>query len=183
MKCLKITEVVLSVIFGVFALIGVIQPSVEYGVTVNTSRDQMITWDVMVANDLMSEWIEGYKSIDLMEGELNTVGSKYEVIVEHEGEVFKMVETLTAVEPGMHLAMTIENEMLTTQLNITFESGPDGGTKVITHNIAQGKSWFYRSLFPLIKADFQRQEQKHYNAFAELVDRSDIDLFLGELEP
>lgn len=179
MKGLKITLVVLSIIFGLFTLVGIIQPSVEYGTTVNTNRDQMTTWNVMVADDLLSEWIDGHKSIKLIEGDMNAVGSKYEVIVEHEGQEYKMIETLKIVEPGKRLVMNLDNDFLSTDLEVNFEAGPNGGTKLTTHNVATGKSWFSRSVFPMMKGKFQDQEEKHYNAFAELVDRSDIDMFLN----
>ena len=182
MKGLKTTLAILSLVFGGFAFIGIVQPSVEYGTIVNTGRDPITTWNVMVAEDLLSEWVEGHESIELIEGEMNAVGSKYEVTIVHEDQEYKMIETLKIVEPGKRLLMNLDNEYLSTDLEVLLESGPDGGTRVTTHNVAQGKSWFYRSIFPMMKGQFQEQEEKHYNAFAELVDRSDIDVFLNELQ-
>ena len=86
MKTLKFTIIILAFVLGAFASIGILQPTVEYGVSVNTSRNHMTTWKVMAADDLMSEWIEGFKSVKLIEGELNTLGSKYEVVIVDHGE-------------------------------------------------------------------------------------------------
>jgi hypothetical protein len=182
MKTLKFTIIILAFVLGAFASIGILQPTVEYGVSVNTSRNHMTTWKVMAADDLMSEWIEGFKSIKLIEGELNTLGSKYEVVIVDHGEDYTMMETVTAVEKGKRLSLSIENESLITNRDIIFEPGADGGTKVTTSNVTKGKAWFMRSMFPLIRSSFQEQEEKHYNAFAELVDRSDIDVYLSEQE-
>jgi uncharacterized protein YndB with AHSA1/START domain len=182
MKTLKFTIIILAFVLGAFASIGLLQPTVKYGVSVNTSRNHMTTWKVMASDDLMSEWIEGFKSIKLIEGELNTLGSRYEVVIEDHGEDYTMMETVTAVEKGKRLSLSIENESLITNMDIIFEPSSDGGTKVTTHNVAEGKAWFVRSMFVFMKGSFQEQEEKHYNAFAELVDRSDIDVYLNEQE-
>ena len=180
MKGLKITLTILTLVFGCFAVIGVIMPSVEYGVTVHATKDPQTVWKVMSDQSLMGEWIEGFKSIELTSGERYAEGSTNTIVIEQEGEEFVIYETVTVVKEAEQLSMNIENDVLTTVVDIMLEPGPDGGTKITTHNVATGKSWFFRSLFPLMKGSFQDEEAKHYNALAELSERSDLDIFLDE---
>ena len=107
-------------LFGVLGLIviffgiGLISPSVSYGHEVSVNKSVEEAWAVSQDETKYAEWLAGFQSIELLEGEKGAVGSKYRVIVNPgEGQPeFEMIETVMSVEEFDHVTMHFDNEMI-----------------------------------------------------------------------
>ena len=98
---MKIIKYFLFLIVGlvfIFLAIGFIKPSVNYGHEITVKKSLKEAWAVSRDESKLGQWLEGFKSIDLISGEAGTVGSKYKVVVNPgKGETdFEMIETLVS---------------------------------------------------------------------------------------
>lgn len=175
MKALKIIVIIAAVLFGGFFAIGVFKPSVEYGVTVEVSKSPQHAWNVYTNTETLGEWLEGFKSIKTIEDAGQEVGSVYEVEVEAQGEKHSFIEKLTAFDEPRLFGMNISNEMISTDMAITFEPTESGGTTITSKATATGANWFARSLFALMASTFDAQEQKNFEALKELIENTEVE--------
>lgn len=54
------------------------------------------------------KWMEGLKSFDLIEGEMEQVNSKYKMVFENNGKTQSMIETITHFDPPKKITTTYE---------------------------------------------------------------------------
>ena len=183
MKVLKTIILVIAIILGGFALIGIIKPSVEYGVSVEVSKSPDQAWNVYTNPDLFDQWLEGFKSITVVEDVEGIVGSVYEVEVDANGNQAVFTEKVTAFDENELFGMHISNEDINTDISVSFEATESGGTKITSHGVAKGTTWFMKSMFALMGSAFQEQEQKNYDALAALIERTEMEPDELEIEP
>ena len=71
----------------------------KYRVSVEVNKPIEEAWEVLMDESKMGEWLEGYKGMELLEGEPLTVGSKHKMIFEEDGQELTFTETVTAISP------------------------------------------------------------------------------------
>ena len=174
MKALKIIVIVIALLFGGFFTIGLMKPSVDYGATVEVSKSPEVAWNIYSDSTLMSEWVPSIKSIKLVSGEQWAVGSKYEILMDHEGELVTTMEELTEVVENERISMIFTNEMMSIDNELTFKATAEGGTSISSNAKATGANWMWKSMFAMMTDGFNQQEAKHMNALADLIERTDI---------
>jgi hypothetical protein len=181
---MKILKYVLFVILGLvilFFALGMIKPTINYGheITVNKSVEE--AWAVTQDESKYSEWLEGFKSIDLISGEKGEVGSKYKVVVSPgDGQPdFEMTETLVAIKEFDHVEMEFDSEMMDFYQIISFGE-KDGKTSIKTDSKVKGKGLMMRSMFALmdmLSGSFQAQEEKNIEALKVLIEENATDYY------
>lgn len=176
MKALKIIIIIAALLFGGFFAIGIFKPTVEYGVTVEVSKSPQHSWDVYTNPETLGEWLEGFSSIKTIEDAGQEVGSVYEVEVHAQGEKHVFIEKMTAFDEPRLFGMNISNEMISTDIAVTFEPTESGGTTITSKASATGANWFAKSLFALMASTFNDQEQRNYDALAELIERTEVEI-------
>lgn len=181
MKILRYILLVILVIIPIFFVIGLMKPAVNYGheITVNKSIEE--AWAVTQDESKYSQWLDGFKSIDLISGEKNKVGSKYKVIVNPgEGqEDFEMTETLVALEEFDHVEMHFDSDMMDFEQIISFKEN-DGKTMVKTDSKVLGKGIMMRSMFAIMETltgSFTKQETYNVENLKKLIDENTTDYY------
>lgn len=98
MKVLKYIIIVIVVLFAAFYAVGLMVPEVEYGAEIIVDKPIEEAWAVSQDESKYSLWLEGFRSMELIEGEYGEPGSKYKIIVlPQEGQPeFEMIETLVS---------------------------------------------------------------------------------------
>ena len=81
---MKVLKYILFLIIGLVVLyfaIGLIKPVVQYGHEVTVNKPVKEAWAVAQDETKYGQWLKGFKSIELLEGEKGKAGSKYKVVV------------------------------------------------------------------------------------------------------
>ena len=176
MKAIKIILIIAAILFAAFFAIGVFEPTVEYGATVEVSKTPEEAWAVYNDSTLMTEWVPAVKSIKLVSGEHWQEGSKYEILMDHNGQLVTTMEELTRIVENERISMIFSNEMMSIDNEVTFTANENGGTTISSKATAEGVGFFWKSMFALMADGFNQQEAIHFNALAELIERTDVEL-------
>lgn len=181
MKYFKYFLFVFLGLIALFLLAGIIHPSINYGHEIEVDKSIEEAWAVHKDDTKFGLWLDGFKSIDLIEGEQDAVGSKYKVVVNPgEGQPdFEMIETVVSKEEFDHVTMSFDSDMMVFD-QTTYFSEADGKTKVRTESSVKGKSLMMRSMFALMEilgGSFQKQETKNIEALKKVIESNSIDYY------
>lgn len=181
MKFLKYLFLLIGGLILIFFAFGLLKPTVEYGHEILVDKPIKEAWAVHQDASKYGQWLEGFKSIELLSGEQNAVGSTYKVIVNPgEGqEDFEMIETLKAIEDFDHVALNFDSEMMVFDQTTTFTE-KDGKTSIKTDSKVAGKGMMMRSMFAMMEVlggAFQVQEEKNIEALKKVIEENTTDYF------
>lgn len=186
---MKILKYLLFLIIGlllIFLAIGLMNPSVQYGHTITANKSVEEAWGVAQDESKYGQWLEGFKSMELISGEKYKVGSKYKIVVDPgEGQPeFEMIETLVAVKEFDHIEMNFDSEMMDFHQIMSF-SEDNGKTIVKTDSKVMGKSLPMRAMFALMEmfgSAFQKQEAHNMEALKKLIEGNTTDYYPEPVE-
>lgn len=181
---MKILKYILYIIIGLvllFFTIGLLKPSVSYGHEITVNKSAKEAWAVSQDQSKFSQWLEGFKSIELISGEHWKEGSKYKVIVNPgEGQPdFEMIETLVSIKEYEEVEMVFDSEMMRFDQVITFKEA-DGKTTIRTDNKVAGDGIMMRSMFAIMEmlaGSFTAQETKNLEALKKLINENTTDYY------
>lgn len=181
---MKILKYILYIILGlvvIYFLIGLMKPSVSYGYTIEVDKSVEEAWAVSQDESKFSQWLEGFKSMELLSGEDGAVGSTYKIIVNPgEGqEDFEMIETVVSKEEFDHIEMDFDSEFMDFKQRIDFSEN-DGKTTISTDSKVIGKNVMSRSMFAIMEmlgGAFTKQEGKNMEALKTLINENTTDYY------
>lgn len=181
---MKILKYILFSLIGLvllFLAVGLVNPSVSYGHEIKVNKSIKEAWAVSQDDSKYSQWLDGFKSMELISGEKYEVGSKYKVIVSPgEGQAdFEMTETLVDIEDFDHVTMHFDSEAMDFEQTIFF-SEENGETTVRSDSKVIGKNLMSRSMFALMElfmGAFQSQEARNFEALKTLIEENTTDYY------
>jgi hypothetical protein len=180
-RFLKYLLITITIFIVLFFLGGLIRPSVQFGheITVNKPVDE--AWAVTQDESKLSQWLEGFKSMELISGEYGAIGSKYKVIVKPDEEQpdFEMIETIMDFQEYDHFDLNFESDMIIFDQTMSFESSGEK-TKIKTESVARGKSLVTRAMFAwmdLLGNTFQNQEERNMEALKVVIEDNTVDYY------
>ena len=137
----------------------------KYRVSVEVARPIEQAWDLLQDESKMGEWLEGYKGMELLEGEPLTVGSKHKMIFEENGQELSFTETVTVIDPPTEFSFDFDHDMMSSSIQITLESVGPASTRITnrTHFKATG---FFINLFMYFMTPRMKGRQRR--SFARL---------------
>lgn len=181
MKVLKyILFVILALVILYFAM-GIIKPSVSYGHEITVNKPIKEVWAVTQDDSKYHQWLEGFQSIELIEGEQGQPGSKYKVVVNPgEGQPeFEMTETIISIKEFEQVNLHFDSEFMDFEQVIT-HSERDGQTTVKTESKVIAKSLVMRSMFAILETfagSFTAQEKKNIEALKKVIEENTTDYY------
>ena len=131
----------------------------KYRVSVEVDRPIEVAWEVLMDESKMSEWLEGYKRMELLKGEPLTVGSKHRMIFEEKGEELTFTETVTAIDPPTEFSFDVDHDMMNSNIQMTLESVGSSSTR-ITNRTKFTANGFFIDLFMLLMAPRMKGRQR-----------------------
>ena len=181
MKIIKYFLSLIAFLFIAFIAVGFIHPTVNYGHEITVNKSIKEAWAVQQDESKFGQWLEGFKSIDLIEGEAGTVGSKYKVVVNPgEGqEDFVMTETVVSVKEFDHMTMNFDSDMMLFDQTTSFTE-VDGKTTIKTDSKVSGKGRMMRSMFALMGIlgdSFQKQEVNNIEALKKVIEENTTEYY------
>jgi len=176
MKILKIILLLLLLLIGLFFLMGLISPTVNYGHTITVDKSVEEAWAVSQDQSKYAKWLKGYKSMELLTGELAQPGSTYKVVVDPgSGEQdFVMIETLHSIVENEKVHMTFDSDFMDFDQKIHFTE-KEGKTTISSDSQATGKGLVMRSMFSvmdLLTGSFQKQEEENFDNLRDLINNN-----------
>jgi carbon monoxide dehydrogenase subunit G len=176
---MKIFKYLLFLVLGlilIFVAVGLFTPVVDYGHEIKVKKPIAEAWAVTQDESKYAQWLEGFKSIELLSGEKGTVGSTYKVIVNPgEGQDdFEMTETVVSLKEHDHVEMKFDSEMMDFEQRMSF-AVEGGGTRIWTESKVLGKNVMMRAMFALMEGlggAFETQEAKNMEALKVLIDEN-----------
>jgi len=186
MKILKYLLFFIAFLCIAFIAVGFIHPTVNYGHEITVNKSLKEAWAVQQDESKFGQWLEGFKSIDLIEGEANAVGSKYKVVVNPgEGqEDFIMTETVVSLKEFDHITMNFDSDMMLFDQTTSF-SEEGGKTTIKTDSKVTGKGMMMRSMFALMErlgGSFYKQEVKNIEALKKVIEDNTTDYYPAPIQ-
>ncbi len=185
---MKILKYVLYAVVGlaiIFLAIGLMKPSVSYGHEITVNKSIKEAWAVSQDESKYEQWLDGFKSIELISGEKGAVGSKYKVVVNpEEGQPdFEMIETVVSMKEFDHVKMDFDSDFMDFEQTISFKES-DGMTTITTDSKVIGKNIMTRSMFALMEiftGAFTVQETKNIEALKKVIEKNTTDYYPTEM--
>lgn len=186
MKILKYILFIIVALVVIFLAIGFIHPSVDYGHEIKVNKPLKEAWAVSQDVSKLDQWLDGFKSIELLTGEEGAVGSTYKVIVNPgEGQPdFEMTETIVSIKEYDHINLRFNSEMMDFEQTTLFTE-QYGGVMIKTESKVMGKGMVMRSMFALMEmlsGSFITQEAKNIEALKKVVEENVTDYYSVEVE-
>lgn len=179
MKTLKYILIAILVLIVLFFAMGLIKPTVNYGHEIIVDKPLKEAWAVTQDESKYDKWLEGFKSIELIEGQQNELGSKYKVIVEPgEGQPrFEMTQTLVSLKELEHVELHFDSEFMDFEQKIIF-SVKEGKSSVRSESKVMAKNLASKSMFAIMETfggAFTKQEKKNFEALKKLIEENTTD--------
>lgn len=151
-------------------------PSVSYENEIVVNKPANESWAVMSDESNLPKWIEGFKRTELVSGMENTVGVVSKVYVEENGEEMMMEETITAVKPNEHMAMTFTMDFMDMDYEMLFKE-KDGKTTISSKSTTMGNGIFAKSLISFMSGSMKEQEDKNLNNLKKIIEENTKNYF------
>ena len=186
MKFFKYLLYTILALVVIFFAVGLFTSTISYGHEIQVNKPVSEAWAVSQDESKYDQWLQGFKSMELIEGEKFAPGSKYKIIVTPgEGQPdFEMIETLVSIEENDHVSMSFDNVAMICDQKYTFSEN-DGVTTVTTDSKVMGKGIVNRSLFALMEmlgGAFTKQETKNIEALKVLIEENTTDYYPEPIE-
>lgn len=187
MKILKyILFAILAIIILFFGL-GLLKSSVSYGHEITVDKPLKEAWAVTQDASKYGEWLDGFKSMELIEGEEQAVGAKYKVVVSPgDGQPdFEMIETVEAIKEFEQVDLSFDSDMMDFEQSLIFSEN-EGKTSVKTVSKVLGKGVMMRSMFAwmeMLAGSFTKQETKNMEALKKLIEANTTDYYPAPIVP
>ncbi|MBK7344869.1 MAG: SRPBCC family protein [Saprospiraceae bacterium] len=181
MKILKYLFFTALLLILIFLSFGWIHPSVHYGHEITVNKPVQEAWAVTQDDSKYNQWLKGFKSIELLNGEKGAPGSTYKVVVNPgEGQPdFEMIETLVSIEEFDHVDLSFDSDMMEFKQRMSFTEA-DGKTTIQSASEVIGKSMLSRSLFAMMEiftGGFTKQETENFENLKTLIENNTTDYY------
>ncbi len=168
----KLLIVLLSLILiavVIFFAPAILKPTLthESRVLIGKSREEV--WKKFTDSENMGKWIEGFKSIETISGEPKTVGSKYKIVIEEDGNRFEAIETVKEIVENEKFVFELSGDMLTDDVVVTLV---DKGlsTEIIQTETLRAKGFLYKALFYWMHSTLSEKSQSNLNNFKKFAE-------------
>jgi carbon monoxide dehydrogenase subunit G len=144
----------------------------NYRVSVEVDRPIEDAWEVLMDESKMGEWLEGYKGMELLEGEPLTVGSKHKMIFEEDGREMTFIETVTAIEPPTEFSFDFDHDMMTSNIQMTLESTGHLSTRIMNRTKFKAKGFFINLFMYFMTPRMTSRQRRSFASLKALIEES-----------
>ena len=171
---MKFVKITLAIILGLILIVwiaGIFGGEADYRIEVKAKSPVNIAWQVFTDDSLSTHWLSGLKSMETIEGEPLTVGSKFKLIFEEEGNRYEMIETMTAVEPESKFAFDADSDIMSSHTEITFNQVGDS-TIITDVSSFQAKGFVLKAILPLMSEAMAERSKSMYVKLTALIEEA-----------
>ena len=135
--------------------------------------DKPITeaWEVFMGESKLPEWLTGFQSMELIEGERLTDGSKHRMVFKERDKEIVFIETVNAIKAPNEFSFTLDHESMASDLTITREhrQGPDW---ISSHTHMQVKTFMWKIMMLFMKGQMRKPQVQQYEKLNALIESS-----------
>jgi uncharacterized protein YndB with AHSA1/START domain len=168
MKIIKIILTSLVILVLSFLSIGLFVPSYEYQNSVTVAASPQKCWDIFHDTTLMSQWMDGFESVTLKEGEYLAVGSNYEIVINSGNERMVMQEQLLQIKAPEKITYQLDNDVLKSEYTFSFEGAET--TTITSRYKITGANLIWRSILFLSKSYMADQSQAQLDGLKKVIE-------------
>lgn len=181
MKFLKYLLIILVLLAIMFFGNGFLTPSISYESEIVVNKPVKEAWAVMSDDTRISEWLKEIKKIELVSGAKNEVGSVYNIYFEDQDQEMIMKETVTAITPNEHIAMTFTMDFMNMdyEMHLTEE---EGKTHILSKSETTGNGFMARSILSFMKGSMKKQEDTNMNNLKTVIENNTKNYFPEPVE-
>ena len=181
MKVFKFLISLILILALLFIAVGFIKPTVHYGHEIVVDKPAKEAWAIHADDAKYAQWLDGFKSIDLINGKHNEIGSQYRVVVSPgEGQPdFEMIETIVDKKDYDYIDLSFDSNRMTFDQRTSFVEDA-GQTAIKTESHVSGKGIMMKSMFALMDilgGSFQAQEEKNIEALKNVINNNTTDYY------
>ena len=176
MKFLKYLLIIVALLAIIFFGKGLLTPQVSYESEIVVNKPVNEAWAIMSDESRISEWLPGIKKMELISGTENTVGAVSKIFFEENGEEMIMEETITAITPNEHMAMTFTMDFMDMdyEMHLTDE---DGKTRIKSNSNTTGNGIMAKSILSFMKSAMKKQEDTNMNNLKTVIENNTKNYF------
>jgi len=175
MKALKITGVVILLLILGFLSIGFFSVKQVYQAETEIQRPVNEVFQLFNDHEKISEWIPEVKSFEIIQETPNLVGNTYKMMIENEGELMELRETLTGFKKNKMVKMEFSAGWMNKTNHFTFTK-TENGTHILANYTVQGNNPFAKSLFAFFTKMFREIDSKNLYQFKQFVEKQPIQI-------
>lgn len=170
MKVLKIFGLLLIVLLAIFLLMGTLVPKVIYQTetTINASRHKV--WNEFNDISNVSKWMDGITEVEKIVVTPDTIGSKYRMKVEEEGNDVIVNELVTGYNRPEMLSLHFDIDQMTKDDTYKFIEN-NGSTIIQANHVFESETYLGKCMFAVMKSLFIKRDEKHLNQFKKYVEQ------------
>ena len=176
MKYLKYPLILIFVLIAIFVGKGLLTPSITYESEVIVDKSVKESWAVMSDSDKLPEWIKGFLRAELVSGTEGTVGAVSNNYVDNNGQEMMMQETITALTPEEHMAMTFSMDFMDMDYEV-FTEDVDGKTTIRTVSTTKGNGILSKSIISFMPGAMKAQEDENLNNLKKVIEENTTNYF------
>ena len=176
MKYLKYLLIIIVLLAIIFFGKGFLTPVVSYESEVIVNKPVKETWAVMSDESRISEWLIGIKKMELISGTENTVGAVSKIYFEENGEEMIMEETITAIKPNEHIAMTFTMDFMNMDYEM-FLTEEAGKTRILSKSETTGNGIMAKSILSFMTGTMKKQEETNLNNLKTVIENNTKNYF------
>ena len=177
MKILKYVLGFIAILVIAFFAMGIFIPEINYSTEVEVNKPLKEAWAVFQDDSKTADWVEGMKSIELIEGTEGEVGAKYKLVIEQDEEVMEMTETITALKAEKMLGLAFDSDVMNSDVAMHFTAKDENTTLIKADSDVRGKGIFWKSLLALSKSSMASHDAKMYGNLKTLIEENTHDYF------
>jgi uncharacterized membrane protein len=173
MKTLKKSGIILLLVFLAFVALGLFLNKQEYQLETEIKRPVGEVFQLFNNHDRISEWLTEIKSFEPIAETENKIGSEYKMMVDNDGKIVELIETLTDYKENEMVKMEFVAGWMHKYNHFTF-SESENGTKMIAHYSIEGTNPFAKSLFLFFTKSFQEIDGTNLERFKTFAEKQPV---------
>jgi len=168
MKVLKTALIILLIGIVIFIGIAILTPPISNTIITTVERPTFFVYSILSTPTTMEQWISGLKSVELISGIANSVGSEYLYNFEIEEYNVPIIVSINDKITNDSINFAIQHKSILSEIDIKLVSRNYYTDLIINYNILPN-GILTKIAFPLIKPIIKEYLNESEDNFIELI--------------
>jgi len=130
----------------------------KFSVSLEVDKPIQHCWDILMDESRMAEWAIGFQSIETIEGEPMTVGSKHRMVFEERGKELVFIETVKVIDPPREFTFDLDHEVTNSTVSMTCESVSAERTLLSSHTDGHPTKLLLKIMMPFMVPQMKKRQ-------------------------
>ncbi len=175
MKLFLQVIVILGTIIGLFFLLGYLVTEQKSVSQIEVKAPVELCWKIYQDESRISEWMQGVKDIELIEGVGGAVGAKQKIVMNSTDQSSisasnaELVRTITQIKKPRLFSYDYTNPLMKGHSEITFTTR-DSTTTIKSVDAFTADALWLRSVLFLMKSSINKKTQSQFDKLKEIIE-------------